>query len=126
MLLLYALSFPYCVAAQSLCSVKKNYITGDAAEKLTKVMPSMTDFGGIPIKALRDNTVIDLDLSGKDLGVPECMVLSGLLPSASSLAMLKCAASLPTLARLTLSHYVTLCPKYGKANQLPLIWIACL
>ena len=57
----------------------------------------MTDFGGIPIQALRDNTVIDLDLSGKDLGVPEGIVLSGLLPGASSLATLKCAATLPTL-----------------------------
>ena len=101
------LTFPYSVAAQSLRSVKKNYITGEAAEKLTKVvleMPSMTDFGGIPIKALRDNTVIDLDLSGKDLGIPEGMVLSGLLPGASSLSTLMCATTLRTLA---VSHYHT-------------------
>jgi hypothetical protein len=93
-------------------SVKSNRVTGEAAEKLSKVileMPSMIDFGGIPIKALRDNTVIGLDLSGKDLGIPEGMVLSELLPGASLLATLKCAATLPTLAASyhhTTSHYV--------------------
>jgi hypothetical protein len=89
-----------CAPAQSLRSVKKNRITGEAAEKLAKVvldMPSMHDFGGIPITALRNNKVIDLDLSIKDLGPPEGMVLGGLLPGASSLATLKCAATLPHL-----------------------------
>ena len=102
------LSFLSRAAAQPLRSVKKNYITGEAAEKLTKVvleMPSMTDFGGIPIKALRDNTVIDLDLSGKYLYVPEGIVLSGLLPGASSLATLKCAA---TMCQRMLPHTITL------------------
>jgi len=77
-------------------SVKKNGITGEAAQKLAKVvleMPSMADFCGIPIKALRDNTATDLDLSKHSLGAPEGMVLSGLLPGASSLATLNVASN---------------------------------
>jgi hypothetical protein len=94
-------------------SVKQNGITGEAAQKLAKVvleMPSMADFCGIPIKALRDNTATDLDLSKHSLGAPEGMVLSGLLPGASSLATLKCASALLMLA-VTLPHTR---PKYGK------------
>ena len=52
-------------------------------------MPSMVDFGSIPIKFLRDNSVTDLDLSNKGLGIPEAMVLSGVLVGASSLVTLK-------------------------------------
>ena len=56
------------------------YSSLQGAERLSKVildMPLMTDFGGIPIKALRDNSMRDLDRSDKGLGIPEAMVLSG-------------------------------------------------
>jgi len=72
-------------------SVKRNNIIGDGAEKMAKAVlatPSMIDFGGIPIKPLRDNSVTDLDLSNRTLGLPEAMVLSGLLPGAPSLVKL--------------------------------------
>ena len=49
----------------------------------------MVDFGGILIKPLRDNSVTDLDLSDKGLGIPEVLVLSHLLSGASSLVTLK-------------------------------------
>ena len=52
-------------------------------------MPSMVDFGGILIKPLRDNSVTDLDLSNKGLGIPEVLVLSRMLSGASSLVTLK-------------------------------------
>ena len=76
-------------------SVTRNNITGEAAEKLKAAvieMPSLIDFGGIPIKLLQENSMTDLDLSNKSLGVPEALVLSNLLPGASSLVQLKCAA----------------------------------
>ena len=53
----------------------------------------MTDFGGVPVKALRENTVTTLDLSMKGLGITEVLVLSGLLPGAALLSELKCAVS---------------------------------
>ena len=74
------------------CSVTYNGITGEGAERLSKVildMPLMADFGGIPIKALRDNSMRDLDRSDTGLGIPETTVLSGLLAGASSLTTLK-------------------------------------
>ena len=74
------------------CSVTNNSISGEGADKLAAVvleMPSMVDFGGILIKPLRDNSVTDLDLSEKGLGILEAMVLSSLLAGASSLVKLK-------------------------------------
>ena len=74
------------------CSVTHNAISGDGADKLAAIvlkMPSMVDFGGILIKPLRDNSVTDLDLSKKGLGIPETLVLSGVLVGASSLVTLK-------------------------------------
>ena len=52
-------------------------------------MPSMVDFGSIPIKFLRDNSVTDLDLSKNGLGIPEALVLQSLLAAASSVVKLK-------------------------------------
>ena len=78
--------------ALSVRSTKGNSISGEAAEKLAAVivdMPSMVDFGVVPIKSLRDNTVTDLDLSEKGLEVTEALVLSHWLSSASSLVKLK-------------------------------------
>ena len=78
--------------ALSVRSTKHNSISGEAADKLAAVivdMPSMVDFGGVPIKSLRDNTVTDLDLSKKGLGVPEALVLCHWLSSTSSLVKLK-------------------------------------
>jgi len=106
-------------------SVKKNGITGEAAQKLAKVvleMPWMTDFGGIPIKALRDNTATELDLSNKDLGVPEGMVLSGLVPGASSLATLNldnnqlCGVAQNGRGTFTLVAISAICDALTKSN----------
>ena len=64
------------------------------AEKLATAvlaLPSIVEFGNIPIKALRENSVTELDLSEKRIGVPEALMLSGLLAGALSLVKLKCA-----------------------------------
>ena len=50
---------------------------------------SLTDFGGIPLSSLRENSISELDLSGKGVGVPGAIVLSKLLPAATALMSLK-------------------------------------
>jgi hypothetical protein len=53
---------------------------------------SLTDFCGIPLSLLRQNSMKELDLPGKGIGVPGAIVLSSLLPAATALSSLKCAA----------------------------------
>ena len=86
-------------------SVGVNNITGDAAGHLAKVVLEhaiMTDFCGIPLVALRENTITELDLPNKGVGVPGAIVLSKLLPSAAALTSLKCACR-PASVRLSVS-----------------------
>ena len=88
--------FALCVCTLVVCSVGFNDIAGDAADHLAKVVLEhavMTDFCGIPLVALRENSITELDLSDKGLGVPVAIVLSKLLPAATALTSLKCAAS---------------------------------
>ena len=75
-------------------SVGFNYITGDAAENLAAVVlehASMNDFCGIPLVSLRENSITELNLKAKGVGVPGAIVLSKLLPCAAALTSLKCA-----------------------------------
>ena len=51
----------------------------------------MTDFCGIPLASLRENSITELNLKGKGVGEPGAIVLSKLLPSAAALTSLKCA-----------------------------------
>ena len=77
-------------------SVGFNDITGDAADDLaTAVLEHaiMTDFCGIPLVSLRENSITELNLEGKGVGVPGAIVLSKLLPSAAAVKSLKCAAA---------------------------------
>ena len=79
-------------------SVGWNGITGDAADQLANVVlehASMTDFCGIPLVSLRDNSITELNLEYKGVGVPGAIVLSKLLPSAAALTSLKCAPAAP-------------------------------
>ena len=67
---------------------------GDAANHLATVVlehAGMTDFCGIPLVSLRENSITELNLQGKGVGVPGAIVLSKLLPSAAALTSLKCA-----------------------------------
>ena len=52
----------------------------------------LTDFCGIPLVSLRENSITELDLFKKGVGVPGAIVLSKLLPSAAAVKSLKCAA----------------------------------
>ena len=52
----------------------------------------MADFCGIPLVLLRDNSIMELNLLQKGVGVHGAIVLSKLLPSAVALTSLKCAA----------------------------------
>ena len=73
-----------------------NGITGDAADQLANVVlehASMTDFCGIPLISLRENSITELNLEDKSVGTPGAIVLSKLLPSAVALKSLKCATA---------------------------------
>ena len=77
-------------------SVANNDITGDAADHLANVVLEhaiMTDFCGIPLASLRENSITELNLEDKGVGEPGAIVLSKLLPSAVALTSLKCAAA---------------------------------
>ena len=81
-------------------SVGDNNITGDAANHLATVVldhATMTDFCGIPLASLRENSITELDLKNKCVGVPGALVLSKLLPSAVALTSLKCAATMQSV-----------------------------
>ena len=53
----------------------------------------MTDFCGIPLLSLRENSITELDLQWKFFGELGAVVLSKLLPSAAAVKSLKCAAA---------------------------------
>ena len=85
-------------------SVGHNNITGDAAKNLAAVVleHAMTDFCGIPLVSLRENSITELNLKAKGVGVPGAIVLSKLLPCAAALTSLKCACR-PASARICVS-----------------------
>ena len=97
-------------------SVCHNDITGEGAEQLAKVVlehTTLTDFCSIPLASLRSNSVVELDLSSKGVGVPGAIVLAALLPSATALASLKCAALHPRpKCQQPLTRLCDLCLQY--------------
>ena len=85
-------------------SVGWNDITGDAADQLANVVlehASMTDFCGIPLISLRENSITELNLESKGVGVPGAIVLSKLLPSATAITSLKYACHANVFAFLS-------------------------
>ena len=85
-------------------SVGFNNITGDAADHLAKVVlehAAMTKFCGIPLASLRENSITELNLELKGVGMPGAIVLSKLLPSAAALTSLKCAPRPSVLFRVS-------------------------
>ena len=75
-------------AAIPLLSVNGNRVFGEAAEQLAKAVlehSSIANFGGIPVNALRENSLTELDLKRKGIDVPGALVLAALLPAATSL-----------------------------------------
>ena len=66
-----------------------NGIDSEAAKELAAAFlasSSMIKFGEVPIKELRADTLTTLDLSRKNLGPTEAIVLAGLLPGSRSLS----------------------------------------
>ena len=101
-------------------SVGWNDITGDAANHLAKVVLEraiMTDFCGIPLVSLRENSITELNLGFKFVGVPGAIVLSKLLPSAAALTSLTCACHRSLLRQrpltLLMSHRPASCLQFG-------------
>ena len=77
-------------ASRSLTAVdtRKTGIDGQGAKQLAAAVlgsSSIAAFGDVPIKELRADTLTTLDLSRKDLGPTEAIVLAGLLPVSHSL-----------------------------------------
>ena len=109
-------------------SVGFNGITGDAANHLATVVLEhvvMTDFCGIPLASLRENSITELDLNSMAVGVPGAIVLSKLLPSAAALTSLKCACRSQKcllscqrpLTRLLVSHHHCSSPHLQSLQQ---------
>ena len=66
-----------------------NEIKGEGAEQLAAAVlgsSSMVTFGDVPIQELRADALTTLDLSSKQLGSTEALVLAGLFPVSRSLA----------------------------------------
>ena len=91
-------------------SVGLNGLDGDGAAALAKAVlesASLTDFCGIPLVSLRENSVTELDLSNKGVGVPGSIVLSSLVPAATALTSLKCARKPDPISKPALSTHNT-------------------
>ena len=65
---------------------------------------SMTDFCGIPLTSLRENSITELNLGNKGVGMPGAIVLSKLLPSAVALTSLECAAATQSVCFCVSAH----------------------
>jgi Ran GTPase-activating protein (RanGAP) involved in mRNA processing and transport len=68
-----------------------NDITGNVAQELATVVlskPTLEIFCNIPIKKLRADSLSELDLSGKGVGVTGALVLANLLPVTGALTTL--------------------------------------
>ena len=75
-----------------------NSITGEGAEQLAKAVlehTTLKDFCSIPLTNLRSDSVTELDHTNNGFGVPGAIVLAALLPEATALTFLKCAAPSP-------------------------------
>ena len=86
-------------------------ITGDAAGHLANVVLEhaiMTDFCGIPLASLRQNSIMELDLCPRGyrngIGVPGAIVLSKLLPSAAAVKSLKFATATQSVCFCVSAH----------------------
>ncbi len=100
--------------AQTSVDVGWNDITGDAAQELATVvlsMPTLEIFCNIPIKKLRADSLSELDLSGKGVGLPGMLVLANLLPITGALTTVWTSAhdSLSLLKASSTEHSV--CPR---------------
>ena len=63
--------------------VRGNYIAGDGAAQLAAAVLGnlkIEMFNEIPIKEMRANSLTELDLNGKGVGVEGVMVVAGLIP----------------------------------------------
>ena len=67
--------------------VRNNKIAGNGASQLSAAVlgnATIEVFNEIPIKEMRTDSLTELDLTGKGIGVEGCMVVAGLLPAMAS------------------------------------------
>jgi len=73
---------------------RHNGISGDAAQQLASMVVASTSlevFGGVPLKQLRADSLTELDLTRKDLGPTEAIVIAELVKVSRVLTTLGCA-----------------------------------
>jgi len=76
--------------------VRKNNIAGDGASELSAAVLANTKievFNEIPIKEMRADSLTELDLQRKGIGVESSMVVAGLLPAMGSMTKISLAAN---------------------------------
>ena len=79
------------------CDVRDNQIVGDGASQLSAAVLTNTKiekFNEIPIKEMRADSLTELDLKSKNIGVEGGMVVAGLVPVMGSLTKLSLAANM--------------------------------
>ena len=84
-------ALPLCVQLTSL-DVRRNNISGERASQLSAAVVSnltIVVFNGMPIKEMRANSLTELDLRGKGIGVVGSMVVAGLLQVMASLTSVR-------------------------------------
>ena len=84
-------ALPLCVQLTSL-DVRRNNISGERASQLSAAVVSnltIVVFNGMPIKEMRANSLTELDLRGKRIGVVGSMVVAGLLQVMPSLTKVR-------------------------------------
>ena len=84
-------ALPLCVQLTSL-DVRGNNISGERASQLSAAVVSnltIVVFNGMPIKEMRANSLTELDLRGKGIGVVGSMVVAGLLQVMASLTSVR-------------------------------------
>ena len=76
------------MASLTRVDVRFNDLAGDSASQLSEVVlgnENIEVFNEVPIKQMRTDSLTELDLEGKYIGVEGCMVVAGLLPAMASL-----------------------------------------
>jgi hypothetical protein len=106
-------------ASVTCLDVRYNNIPGKWASELSAAvleMPQMKKFNEIPIKDMRTNSLTQIDLSGKGVGVVGGMVVAGLLPAMASLR--EVLAFLPQSFALPSSfHMANVCVQINLAEN---------
>ena len=80
------------------CDVRNNDISGDGASQLSSAVLAnnkIEKFNEIPIKEMRADSLTELNLNSKSIGVEGGMIVAGLMPLMGSLTSCDMCANAP-------------------------------